>query len=404
MKKTLIILSLLFSNIAYGVETDIYFGNGIKTSKKEAKYNANFLNKKLGLPKGKVKIAYNHTYDLLGVDGGFDLTESLTQKFSLQTLKDNFWYKKGKITAHKFDLDKQLKAYRDSISSGKKVLVVAHSQGNLFANDAYNALNDEGLGDKFDAVSIASPMFSSIKSDTKNFSWDNDIVADLALNPVRKRYYNIVRKVKWLDIHPSVHSKMPINDYEYKNYIDNNSYKLILHKWRIGEPSLYWQSNSLVHSFRFYLGEALEDNGVIKYGFFSKTTLHTDRLKDKILKEINRIIAGNTLIPNDNNTDNGNGGGNTSENSGNGSSGNSAENNGNNSGGGNTSGSFDYKSKCSSVSFPDPIPDELKTSIDEILQNNANDLVANVVCPLINGVVQAYNLSHSGGGSIPSFP
>ena len=39
--------------------------------------------------------------------------------------------------AHYADLSLQVKKYKDSIKNGHKVLLVAHSQGNLFTNEVF---------------------------------------------------------------------------------------------------------------------------------------------------------------------------------------------------------------------------------------------------------------------------
>ena len=44
--------------------------------------------------------------------------------------------------AHYADLSLQVKKYKDSIKNEHKVLLVAHSQGNLFAQEAYKRLGD----------------------------------------------------------------------------------------------------------------------------------------------------------------------------------------------------------------------------------------------------------------------
>ena len=69
-------------------------------------------------------------------------------------------------------------------------------------------------------------------------------------------------------------------------------------------------------------------------------------------------------------------------------------------GGTNPGETFDYQSQCSSVEFPDPIPTQLETSINEIITNAGSSIAAPVVCPLIDTVVKAYNLTN--GGGIPS--
>jgi predicted small secreted protein len=101
-----------------------------------------------------------------------------------------------------------------------------------------------------------------------------------------------------------------------------------------------------------------------------------------------RLDVG-TIAPPDNNNSGGNNGG---------------GNNGGNSGEGSDPSSFDYTAACSSIEFPDPIPDDLKSTIDGILSSNASNLIKDVVCPLIDTTVKAYNLQNGGdlpGGGLP---
>jgi hypothetical protein len=78
-----------------------------------------------------------------------DNLESALQKFGWFGLRDLL----GDV--HGVDLHLQVKKYKNSISSGHKVLVVAHSQGNMFAGEAYNAL-PLWMRNYFEAVSVAS--------------------------------------------------------------------------------------------------------------------------------------------------------------------------------------------------------------------------------------------------------
>jgi hypothetical protein len=389
MKKIAISLIVLtFSLIAK--PTDVYFANGILTSKEQAKDNAELLRKRINRPDvPKVHVAYNHSYDLPLLpknNGGFDLFESLRQKLSLTRLVDSFVQavtKNKYTTTHKLDLDKQVAQYQQSIEQGHKVLAVAHSQGNLFTNEAYGKIDEMGYSDFFDAVSIASPMFSSIKEDTKNFSWDNDLVADLALNPLRKRYKCAVRKVEWLKNRTYPHPNAPQTKYIY----DEDKVKVYKDDWIPKEP-LVNAFDSNVHAFTFYIGEALKDGDTDKpyYEVFQGRELKTVSLKEHILDEIDTILDKNSAITNPSNPD---AGGETDTNS--------------TTGGTNPSETFDYRSQCSSIDFPDPIPSELEVSINDIITNAGSTIAAPIVCPLIDTVVKAYNLQHSlPGGGIPS--
>ena len=75
---------------------------------------------------------------------------------------------------------------------------------------------------------------------------------------------------------------------------------------------------------------------------------------------------------------------------------------------GSETGTFDYKTKCQGFKLPDPIPSELETSINGIIENAGSSIVADVVCPLIDAAVQAYKLQNGGGvpggSGVPSIP
>ena len=147
MKKIFLLFVLLVTFTFSAIDeckTDVYFGNGILTEKKNARTNAGILRdaimEKFGLDYynkhiGKVDYAYNHTYGM-----GWDIIESLSQIANTQGFKD-WWVKYllpgNKQTAHEADITLQIDKYEASIKSGHRVLVVAHSQGNLFTNEVY---------------------------------------------------------------------------------------------------------------------------------------------------------------------------------------------------------------------------------------------------------------------------
>jgi len=210
MKKIFLLLIVLSSFVFSAIDeykTDVYFGNGILTKEQTASRNAGILEDAMIAKDGmdyynkniaKVTYAYNRT------DGAvIDLLESLLQKVDGTGLVSIHKYAEvaallaGLMTqkAHDADLKLQEEHYKDSIKNGHKVLVVAHSQGNLFAYEAYKKL-PSWMKDYWEAVSVASPMNSDIKDNTPRINWDNDLVASLAL--VDEGYIdNPVRKVGW---------------------------------------------------------------------------------------------------------------------------------------------------------------------------------------------------------------
>ena len=126
----------------------MYFGNGILTEKKDAIINSGILRKaikqKLGLDYynkhiGKVSYAYNSTFGFFQ-----DIAESAYQIFNITEFiewRDRLMGR-YKESQHHVDIKKQVDVYEQNIKDGHKVLVVAHSQGNLFAQEAYEQLGE----------------------------------------------------------------------------------------------------------------------------------------------------------------------------------------------------------------------------------------------------------------------
>ncbi len=174
------LLLLLFLFILYPLasfaeiderKTDVYFANGILTNEKNATSNTVLLEDAIRLKFyndnpmemdkkiGKVTEAYNSTHGW----GIGDLIESLLQKLSLHEVVDGIVgniYNTLTQNAHSSDLSLQVANYKKSIQLGHKVLVVAHSQGNLFTYEAYRKL-DDWMQDYFEAISVASPGIST---------------------------------------------------------------------------------------------------------------------------------------------------------------------------------------------------------------------------------------------------
>jgi len=84
--------------------------------------------------------------------------------------------------AYEADLGVQITDYKNSIALGHSVIAVAHSQGNLFTNDAYEkATQDDGSWrkDYFIVVAVASPATKLLEDNDKDphIGFDNDLVA-----------------------------------------------------------------------------------------------------------------------------------------------------------------------------------------------------------------------------------
>jgi hypothetical protein len=267
MKKLLLVLILMvpLSTMAQINEckTDIYFANGILTIEPSAKDNAYLLkqsvkksfnslnqyNKEIG----KVDYAYNTT-----VGEKLDLWESAYQILDLQSYVDAGYAAivEDKATIHEIDLSKQVTKYENSIKAGHKVLVVAHSQGNLFTYEAHKQL-PEWMQTYFEAVSIASPDFTDvIKEGTPEIGWDNDVVALLGRGFFKSELTTCnVRQVKWEfqrdDIANNPPVAMPSDIYVYEPQVDTVFENL----WKAKEDGM----NSNVHAFTFYMGKNIKE-------------------------------------------------------------------------------------------------------------------------------------------------
>ena len=158
-------------------ETTIFFGNGLKTLEKKTYDSINIVRQRLisVLPPEEFEvlefdISYNGTHTLT-----LDLLESTIQIltgntsrfwrlfFELEIMPD--WFAdKFNLLATVLDksalvttdsLRNHVNTYQTAIAEGKKIVLVAHSQGNLFGNQAYSLLNSREK-QSFGMVSVAN--------------------------------------------------------------------------------------------------------------------------------------------------------------------------------------------------------------------------------------------------------
>ena len=162
--KKIVLLFLFFINFIYAItideyKVDLYYANGImmQDTEGQAQFKWNIRVKKLlrSTPElfnriGKTDVAYNISKGMAE-----DLFESFIQKTKLEPGLDTTWYVFktiiGKIPyvgtssavllnsaeyateiIHDGTLNTQKANYKESIEAGHGVVVVAHSQGNLF--------------------------------------------------------------------------------------------------------------------------------------------------------------------------------------------------------------------------------------------------------------------------------
>jgi hypothetical protein len=219
MKKVLLILfvcsALLFAN-----KTDIYFGNGILTTLKDAKHNLRILKDEIRESEIDIshindyKLSYNQTAGLVR-----DLLESGLQKIIPDDPDNMRVWGEGLMTKSSLaDMHEQVERYQSSHNAGNNVIVVAHSQGNLFAIRAFKT--ELSKPDWMHIIHVASPGHYFASNDV--VFWDNDIVALAGYYDDEHKAMKsdcLVRKVEWLynDGYQGTTNGEPKSDYIYKS-------------------------------------------------------------------------------------------------------------------------------------------------------------------------------------------
>ncbi len=188
------VVSSAFATPFNECKIDIYFGNGVwntvEDAEKSRKVLENFVIKKeviknnssLKAKYGTVKLAYNWSdgWDIDLVETFYQLKEAgQLSKKTFFVLMDELITKRAAdlygedlktmrnlllqaITSHEqTNVDIMLeKYYNESFRYSHRVLLVSHSQGNLFANRVYDSIDPEGYKDYFANVQVASPASS----------------------------------------------------------------------------------------------------------------------------------------------------------------------------------------------------------------------------------------------------
>ena len=154
-------------------EVRIYFANGMNNSIDDARKSKEKLQAELGMQDKDFGIAYN--------DNENWLTQLLEVYHQRKNESDEFWYwlrhmdeapqwfrdeyvqKVGRFNENMVrndpDLQKHINKYLADLESGKKVVIVAHSQGNFYANNAYRwiRINYQKYKNSIGIVSVATP-------------------------------------------------------------------------------------------------------------------------------------------------------------------------------------------------------------------------------------------------------
>ena len=194
MKK--IILILLFSLILFAnsdsCNLDVYFGNGVWNNERAAKISRDALKKfmqvnnpiRFSVNDDTYDFKYAHNKDVSIID---DLLETYWQLYETGQITQGYFTNmtatlnttdgsistymqriNNIIATYNLDVSTMIKKYREeSLNLKHNVLLVAHSQGNLFGNQMYDLLTAEEK-DRFKMVSVATPA--------------NNVAGDYSLN------------------------------------------------------------------------------------------------------------------------------------------------------------------------------------------------------------------------------
>jgi hypothetical protein len=138
------------------VEVVIFYGNGIDTTRESAQQSLDELKKSLGNTYNSQPLQYDLAYNQTG-GMAVDLLQSMVQvgeqeSGNLMAWLNNLgvmpdWFKttyqnylQKVITIAAPEIEEHAQRYSDAIARGQKVLVVSHSQGNLYVNEAKKRL------------------------------------------------------------------------------------------------------------------------------------------------------------------------------------------------------------------------------------------------------------------------
>ncbi len=304
MKKLLFLLLILSPLIATAAvdesKTDVYFANGVDTTEKQAWYSARKILKlamrdeifsgdttKMDQQIGKFDLLYNETH------GSIDFVEAALQKIStgndlLDLTLANLFSLLGVQVNSIITREQQVVSVNESITKGHRVLVVAHSQGNLFISQVLDRL-DDWMYEYVYTVRVASPD-TNILYDFGNeagFFWDNDVVGFLG-NLRFGETFSPIRQINWVDLDPSnTTQQKPDVDYVEQSQVNQvlgGKYRAEIH------PSPF-DLGFNTHAFGFYMGEPLKADGETLINPFTNQPLSTNVGRNAIIGYIRDGLA-----------------------------------------------------------------------------------------------------------------
>lgn len=211
-------------------KTHVFFGNGMFNDYEQAT-NSKYSLENSMRPSGNLSedqwafdISYNHDEKLFSLFEVFRQREGERASTfwrwisGLSFAPDWFRDKALELASHQplaeavidADLRRHIDSYRSLLMEGNRVLVVAHSQGNLYANAAYANLarDDNHLQmNAFGIVAVATPS-SQVAGGGSYYTLTNDLVIDT------------VRLFYWDTLPGNVTNSVPDSDWKHHSFVD----------------------------------------------------------------------------------------------------------------------------------------------------------------------------------------
>ncbi|KKO19635.1 MAG: hypothetical protein L3J18_09720 [Candidatus Brocadia sp.] len=222
-----IAISLSVSGVVHGEnercqpEVVVFFGNGVWNDVEDADESRELLVNRLNAHVSGTSLEGTITYGLAyNPSEGYlaDLIETFEQ--ALQTNYSQFWnyladwdtmpdFLQNRIIAIAKEVDaavvsanpsvqEHIALYNQHLQDGKMVVLVAHSQGNLYGNIAYRGINQQYI-DGFGIVSVANPD-SSVAAGGPYTTIDEDLIIGSIPSALSPNLDNFFGPLNWGDI------------------------------------------------------------------------------------------------------------------------------------------------------------------------------------------------------------
>ena len=203
--KIILLCTLLISSIFANTEkineykSDLYYANGIMIGETKKQANSTWKNKIDDLFSNNQDMINKSINTKVSYNASENLFDDLYEAF-LQSGNEQGWLTFSKyiptyygdkipdsVNTHRPNLVTQINAYKESIKLGHGVIVIAHSQGNYYTNEAYKEL-DEWMKPYFHMMGVATPA-DHVAGGGTYVTFHNDII-NLVLRGLASNRHN----------------------------------------------------------------------------------------------------------------------------------------------------------------------------------------------------------------------